>query len=43
VVLSGPVFGPVIVIAAIYMWVSRNRLGGRVVGGALILSASFAC
>jgi hypothetical protein len=42
VVLSGPVFGPVIVIAAIYMWVSRNRLGGRVVGGALILSGILA-
>jgi hypothetical protein len=34
------VLGLVIVIAAIYMWASRNRLGGRIVAGALILSAT---
>ena len=35
---AGAVIGLVIVIAAIYMWVSRNRLGGRIVAGALFLS-----
>jgi hypothetical protein len=38
VAMAGAVLGPVIVIAAIYMWVSRNRLGGRIVAGTLILS-----
>jgi hypothetical protein len=33
------VLGLVIVIAAIYMWVSRNRLGGRIAAGFLFLSA----
>jgi hypothetical protein len=36
---AGAVFGLVTVIAAIYMWVSRNRLGGRIVAGVLFLSA----
>jgi hypothetical protein len=36
--MAGYVLGPVIVIAAIYMWVSRNRLGGRIVAGTLFLS-----
>jgi hypothetical protein len=40
VLYGGAVLGLVIVIAAIYMWVSRNRLGGRIVAGALILSAT---
>jgi hypothetical protein len=30
--------GAVLVVAATYMWVSRNRLGGRIVAGTLILS-----
>jgi hypothetical protein len=33
------VLGLVIVIPAIYMWVSRNRLGGRIAAGGLFLSA----
>jgi hypothetical protein len=37
---AGVVLGLVLVIAAIYMWVSRNRLGGRIVAGALILGAT---
>jgi len=40
VLYGGAVLGLVIVIAAIYMWASRNRLGGRIVAGALILSAT---
>jgi hypothetical protein len=36
---AGVVLGLVLVIAAIYMWVSRNRLGGRIVAGTLFLSA----
>jgi len=36
---AGAVIGLVIVIAAIYMWVSRNRLGGRIAAGVLFLSA----
>jgi hypothetical protein len=39
VLLAGAVLGPLIVVAAIYGWVSRNRAGGRIVAGALILSA----
>ena len=39
VLYGGAVLGLVIVIAAIYMWVSRNRLGGRIVAGTLFLSA----
>jgi hypothetical protein len=40
VAVGGAVLGLVTVIAAIYMWVSRNRIGGRIVAGALILSAT---
>jgi hypothetical protein len=36
---TGAVLGAVLVIAAIYMWVSRNRLGGRIVAGLLFLNA----
>ena len=39
VLMLGAVLGPVLVIAAIYMWVSRNRLGGRIVAGLLFLNA----
>jgi hypothetical protein len=35
----GAVLGLVLAIAAIYMWVSRNRLGGRIVAGLLFLEA----
>jgi hypothetical protein len=38
VLMLGAALGPVLVIAAIYMWVSRNRLGGRIVAGALTVS-----
>jgi hypothetical protein len=37
--IAGAVFGAIMVIAAIYMWVSRNRLGGRIVAGLLFLNA----
>jgi hypothetical protein len=37
--ITGAVLGLVLVIAAIYMWVSRNRLGGRIVAGLLFLNA----
>src|SRR5262245_14855147 len=37
--IVGAVLGLVLVIAAIYMWVSRNRLGGRIVAGLLFLNA----
>jgi hypothetical protein len=36
--MAGAVLGLVTVVAAIYMWVSRNRLGGRIVAGTLTLS-----
>jgi hypothetical protein len=36
---AGFVAGLVLVIAAIYMWVSRNRLGGRIAAGVLFLGA----
>jgi hypothetical protein len=39
VAIIGAGLGLVIVIAAIYMWVSRNRVAGRIVAGALMLSA----
>jgi hypothetical protein len=39
VAIAGAVLGLVTVIAAIYMWVSRKQVGGRIVAGAQILSA----
>jgi hypothetical protein len=38
IAVGGAALGLVTVIAAIYMWVSRNRVGGRIVAGAQILS-----
>jgi hypothetical protein len=38
VAFGGAALGLFAMIAAIYMWVSRNRLGGRIAAGALILS-----
>jgi hypothetical protein len=38
VAIGGAGLGLVTVIAAIYVWVSRNRVGGRIVAGTLILS-----
>jgi hypothetical protein len=40
VLYGGSALGVVIVIAAIHMWVTRNRIGGRIVAGSLILSAT---
>jgi hypothetical protein len=40
VLYGGAVLGLIIVTAAIYMWLSRNRIGGRIVAGALIMSAT---
>jgi hypothetical protein len=39
VAIGGSALGVVIVIAAIHMWATRNRAGGRIIAGALILSA----
>jgi hypothetical protein len=39
VAIGGAALGLVLVIAAIYMWASRNRLGGRIVAGLLFLGA----
>jgi hypothetical protein len=36
--IAGAMLGLVTIIAAIYMWVSHNRVGGRIAAGALILS-----
>jgi hypothetical protein len=38
VLIADAVLGLVTVVAAIYMWMSRNRVGGRIVAGARILS-----
>ena len=37
IAVGGAALGLVTVIAAIYMWVSRNRVGGRIVAGTRIL------
>ena len=39
IAIGGAVLGLVTVIAAIHMWVSRNRVGGRIIAGTQILSA----
>jgi hypothetical protein len=40
VLYGGSALGVVIIIAAAYMWASRNRIGGRIVAVSLILSAT---
>jgi hypothetical protein len=39
IAIGGAVLGVITVIVAIYMFVSRNRVGGRIAAGALTLSA----